>query len=71
MDLSMDKEWNISAMVIFIKDNMLMVYQKVMVNIHGPTIQIIKVSLNKDSDMDLDVGKKIIHKTVSPIEAII
>jgi hypothetical protein len=38
MGLSMDKECNILVMGIIIKGNTLMVYLKVMVNIHGATI---------------------------------
>lgn len=64
----MDKAYNISIMVISIKDSISMVCHKDMGNILGAINLTTKENLNKDWDLGLDAGKKIKLKIVSLIE---
>ena len=57
MVLNMVKDSNRIQMVINIKDSLLMVYLRVMVNIIGMIIHFIKVISNKDIEMDMEFGE--------------
>jgi hypothetical protein len=67
----MVKVKNIFAMEIYIEVYMSMVYLKVMDNIFGQMVVILKGISNKELEMDLEFGKNLKNKIQSHLEVII